>query len=328
MENTADKKRFQILNEKFGNQQLLKLYDSKTKEYVGILPETGGMLYSMELLIGNKLIPVLDYYQSESELKKDLATSFKGSNLFPFPNRIDSGKYEFEGNKYQLFVNFPQENNAIHGLIFDKPFEVIETKNSDVAASAKLRYSSKGNFQGYPFRFELDVDFIFEENKGLTVSTTFANSDNKTIPVADGWHPYFQLQSKVDELLFSFPSEKTYEVNDRLIPSGKSIDYKLFNSQKQVKDTTYDTCFGLNEKEGTALITIYDPALQGGVSIWQETGKDKFNYLQIYTPPTRKTIAIEPMTCIPNSLNNKVGLISLLPGKKINVNWGISKMVK
>ena len=38
-------------------------------------------------------------------------------------------------------------------------------------------------------------------------------------------------------------------------------------------------------------------------------------YLQIYTPEHRQSIAIEPMTCIANSFNNKIGFTELTPGK-------------
>ena len=45
-------------------------------------------------------------------------------------------------------------------------------------------------------------------------------------------------------------------------------------------------------------------------------------YLQVYTPPHHKSIAIEPMTCIADSFNNKTGLRVLLPNKSIT--WDIS----
>jgi aldose 1-epimerase len=323
MENKADNKRFQVLFEKFGNQQLLKLFDSKTNEFVSILPETGGMLLSMEMQIGKEMVSILDCYSTETELEETLGTSFKGSNLFPFPNRIDSGKYSFDSSNHQLFVNFPDENNAIHGLIFDKPFKVIETNSNDKFASVKLNYTATGSFTGYPFCFVLEVEFLLEENKGLSVITSFTNTDKSDIPVANGWHPYFRLKSMVEELIFSFPSTKTFAVNGKMIPTCESTDYKLFEKPTQMKDTVFDTCFGLNDREGKAIISIKDPLLQGGISIWQETGSEKYNFLQIYTPPSRKTIAIEPMTSIPDSFNNKIGLIVLNPGKKITASWGV-----
>jgi len=64
-----------------------------------------------------------------------------------------------------------------------------------------------------------------------------------------------------------------------------------------------------------------------GYRICQETGKYKYNFLQVYTPPHRKSIAIEPMTCAPNAFNNEQGLIILAPFESFSASWGIS-MVK
>jgi aldose 1-epimerase len=326
MNNTAVNTNFQVILEKFGNQQLLKLLNQNTGEYVSILPETGGMLHSLELLIGGKLIPVLDCYKTEEELLQTLGNSFKGSNLFPFPNRIDKGAYEFQLKKHQLHVNFPHENNAIHGLVFDKKFQVLESGASENAAWTKLRFCSDGKLKGYPFKFILEVCFELREQNGLTVTTSYTNTDTTNIPVAQGWHPYIQLQSNVDTFKFSFPAIKTFEVNEKMIPTGKTYEYGLFEKPVSINDTFFDSCFEVKNFGKNAEISIFDPALNDGVTIWQETGDCKYNFLQIYTPPSRKTIAIEPMTSIPDTLNNNIGLCSLAPQQSISVSWGLKKL--
>ncbi|MBL7825649.1 MAG: hypothetical protein JNJ57_03390, partial [Saprospiraceae bacterium] len=42
----------------------------------------------------------------------------------------------------------------------------------------------------------------------------------------------------------------------------------------------------------------------------------KFPFFQVFTPPHRESIALEPMTCNVDALNNEQGLISLKSGKK------------
>jgi aldose 1-epimerase len=59
------------------------------------------------------------------------------------------------------------------------------------------------------------------------------------------------------------------------------------------------------------------------LNIWQETGRNKYEYLVIYTPPDRKSIAIEPMTSNVNSFNNGESLIQLAPGKEYSSSFGI-----
>ncbi len=60
--------------------------------------------------------------------------------------------------------------------------------------------------------------------------------------------------------------------------------------------------------------------------IWQEVGDGKYSFLQVYTPPTRDSIAFEPMTCAPDALNNKQGLIKLAPEKSVSIKWGVTSV--
>jgi aldose 1-epimerase len=50
---------------------------------------------------------------------------------------------------------------------------------------------------------------------------------------------------------------------------------------------------------------------------------DKYNFLQVYTPPHRNTIAIEPMTCLADAFNNKKGLIILKPSETASFSFGV-----
>jgi aldose 1-epimerase len=40
-----------------------------------------------------------------------------------------------------------------------------------------------------------------------------------------------------------------------------------------------------------------------------------YPYLQIYTPPHRKSIAIENLSSAPDAFNNGMGLVTLAPGE-------------
>ena len=47
----------------------------------------------------------------------EMATAGRGQQLIPWPNRLQDGRYEFEGREHQLPLNEPQHANAIHGLV-------------------------------------------------------------------------------------------------------------------------------------------------------------------------------------------------------------------
>ena len=53
--------------------------------------------------------------------------SFNAALLFPFANRIDNGVYSYNNKSYQLKCNEINNNNALHGLIYNKKFKFYES---------------------------------------------------------------------------------------------------------------------------------------------------------------------------------------------------------
>ena len=100
-------------------------------------------------------------------------------------------------------------------------------------------------------------------------------------------------------------------------PAECSYCWKIEDLDKEtiepidLKDTFLDDCF-ITEKSKTLLKTdIYTIEIDF-------SSKKPTSFLQVYTPQTRDSIAIEPMTCAPNSFNNKNGLLILETDKKYN----------
>jgi aldose 1-epimerase len=319
------KHRFQIIEEKFGAYSSIKLTDTQTGEYAIILPYLGGTINNLALNHNGALIQILDGYTSDTDANANLNSSFKGSNLFPFPNRIKGGKYEFNGKSYQLYINFPDENNAIHGLVFDHEFSVVHFESGDQLCLLTLKYIPEKKPEGYPFNYSLEIIYRWSAKTKFNCTSKVTNLSSTEIPVGIGWHPYFKGGTeKVDELMLQFPAKEVLEVDQKMIPTGKSQAYATFNQLKQIAGTRLDHCFVLKTENSPVEIIIRNPKSGFGYKIWMETGKNKYNYLQIYTPLSRKSIAIEPMTCIPDAFNNKTGLNVLGAGKSTSVSWGIT----
>ncbi len=316
--------RFFITKEELGSYSLYKLQDSKTGEYVSILPSLGGSINNLVLQLNGKLIDVVDGFHSEEDVIKNQLTSFKGSNLYPFPNRIEGGTYNFKNQTFQLTCNFPQENNAIHGLIYDKSFEVILKEDGDIGCRLILRNMDTKIVAGYPFENMIEMDYRWNEKNQFECTTKITNLSDGSMPVGHGWHPYFVAGDiAVDNVSIQFPSQEILEVNDKGIPTGESKKYQDFNSLSLLGKTNFDSCFLLNTDKERAEIWIENKRDKIKYIIWQETGIKKYNYLQVYTPPSRKSIAIEPMTCAPDAFNNNKGLIVLAPQERISVAWGV-----
>lgn len=320
------KTNFSIITDKFGEFERIKLVNTCSDEYISILPQWGGMLLSSALKINNSLIEILDCYGSPEELKEELAGSFKGSNLFPFPNRIDGGKYQANGNQLSLDINFPNENNAIHGLVYNKEFLIVHQEETDNSCKVQLSYSFDGSNTGYPFNYEYFLSYTLNES-GITIDNSVKNTGtSQAIPVGFGYHPYFTLGSKVDDIELEFASESTYLVGDRMIPTGETEKFDTFNTAKAIENYEFDTCFGFGDADKVHSTKLISKELNGGMDIWQKGGEQGLKFVQIYTPPHRNSIAIEPMSCIANAFNNKIGLIELEPKASSDVSWGIKKI--
>lgn len=321
--------RFYITGEDFGSYSKYKLHDDKTREYVSIIPNLGGSINNLALRLDGKLVDVIDGYNSEADIKRNLLFSFKGSNLYPFPNRIEGGNYSFKENVFQLNCNFPQENNAIHGMVFDKPFEVILKEDGDYSCTLVLRHLVTESFFGFPFKNMIEVEYKWSEENQFVCKTKITNLSDSSMPVGHGWHPYFFVGNiVVDDLYIQFPSQELLEVNDKGIPTGKQNAFLDFNSLSRLGNTNFDSCFLLKTDKEKAEIIIENKKENFKFMIWQETGIHKYNYLQVYTPPSRKSIAFEPMTCAPNAFNNNKGLIILAPQERISLIWGVKSTEK
>src|SRR5262249_59237194 len=45
-----------------------------------------------------------------------MSAAGRGQVLLPWPNRLEDGRYEFDGERHQLALTEPEHGNAIHGL--------------------------------------------------------------------------------------------------------------------------------------------------------------------------------------------------------------------
>lgn len=236
--------------------------------------------------------------------------SYASSILFPFANRIKDGVYSFEGKRFQLVANQEQENNALHGLVYDKTFKIIDQKATAKEASVKLEYIETQESVGFPFTYSIQLEYVLTlDSLSLNVSVT--NTDTNPFPFTLGWHPYFISESLKNSSLI-FKSNKKLIIGERNITMGvEDIDPIV---KFDIKDKQLDDCWILNGNKIEFLTPNYNLTIEA-------SGKN--NFLQVYTPPKENAIAIEPTTGVSDSFNNGIGLETLKTNETYNISWDL-----
>lgn len=234
--------------------------------------------------------------------------------LFPFPNRLSDGKYEFAGKAYQFPHNDYGRPNALHGFVLDQPFQLGQQTSSEV----ELNYRYDGHLVYYPFAFDLSISYKLSDSE-LVINMGVVNRGGTSMPAGLGWHPYFHLASGKDHASLQLPTCEEIEVDDLMIPTGKKQPSTCFDAYRNLKGVDLDTCFEVVNKGKTNAV-----GLKSGddyeISIWQDAAHE---FIQVYTPDDGQSIAIEPMTCGIDAFNTKEGLKILEAGETWKVSCGV-----
>ena len=288
------------------------LKNELTNNYAAIIPSCCGMLHEFVIEENNELINVIDSYQSFEEFKNHLKEKgFKGCKLSPFVCRLNNGKYTFGEKEYFIQKSLPAKH-SLHGLLYDKAFAITSETANELNASVTLKYEYRAEDPGYPFNYDCIVTWQLEAENKLTVITECINKDEGLIPMQDGWHPYFTLGDSIDDLHLEFQAKNMVEFNSELIPTKKVIDYTKFSTIEKLGDTFLDNCFTLDTQECQPLCVLRNVEKNIEVQFLPEVS---YPYLQIYTPPHRKSIAIENISGTPDAFNNGMGVITLESGQ-------------
>lgn len=302
---------FSIHKEEQDGFHKIILQDDVQGTRAAVLPACGAILHEFSVKKNEERINLVDCYSNQQEFEQELeAKGFKGSKLSPFVCRLRNGRYKY-GEAEHTIRKFYLGKHAIHGLLYDAPFNVVSSFADRDAANLQLSFAYEGTDEGYPFKYDCIINYRLQPNNQLTITSTIVNRDKGIIPIADGWHPYFGFGGSIDECQLEFQSKEQVEFDAELIPTGKLVPYREFGSLATIGTQSFDDCFTLNFAECQPMIVLRNPAQQLQVEIHPDKS---YPYLQVYTPPHRQTIALENLSAAPDAFNNNMGLISLASG--------------
>ncbi len=308
---------FRIKTSLFGDYQQYTIEDSLSGNGFSILPRFGACLTNLKLTKNGQCYPMLDTFQKPEELIGD--TRCKSFFLLPFPNRLKDGKYEFEGKNYQFPIHEPSFGTSLHGFRFPLEMEIREVQLAHDFAMMRLGLCYDNQWEYYPFHFDFETQMTIDRMGQLTIGMSIRNIGNTNMPIGMGWHPYFQFGHSMTKVKMKLPKSCSLDIDDRLIPTGKKSPVTLFARSRMIEQIPVDNCFVY---EGTKKrIELEFQGSHYGLRFWQET--NPFQYFQLYIPPERESIAVEPMTCAPNAFQSKQGLQVLKVGEVLKGRFGL-----
>jgi aldose 1-epimerase len=262
---------------------------------------------------------VLDCYDERA-----MCTSGRGQVLIPWPNRLQDGRYEFDGRSHQLALTEPSQGNAIHGLVRWSSWQVAERQPDRVVMRHVLRPQP-----GYPFEVELNIEYVLSGG-GLAVRTSASNVGDEACPYGSGAHPYLTLGTPtVDSIALRTPARSVVVSDAHGIPTGRvavdGTDYD-FRDLTPIGRTKLDNAFTDLDRDADGMARIELRGEANGVDVWMG---EAYSYVMVFSGDplpdvNRRSLAVEPMTCPPNAFRTGDSVVRLEPGQSFTSAWGVT----
>jgi aldose 1-epimerase len=286
----------------------IRLIDAKNGSCVEITTK-GALLNSWQVPNGTARIQLIEGNDFTNGWEAYESNGFKSAKMSPFACRMENGQYQHHDKKWTI-EKYYLGKHAIHGIVYDALYSIQSTQADAQGAVVVLKHHYHGDDKGYPFDFSLQIKWHLHPNNQLTVETIITNFAEEAIPIMDGWHPYFTIGASINESYLSFRNVGKIEFNQALLPTGVLLEDKIFDHPTKLNTIELDNCFILDPAHPTCTLENEQIKLvvQAGLN---------YPYLQLYTPPHRKSIAIENLSGIPNCFNNKMGLLELKPHENL-----------
>ena len=187
--------------------------------------------------------------------------------LAPFANRLDEPAFYANGKKYNFDLELGNVRGPIpiHGYLSNaKEWKLVEAKADGNSAWVTNRldfYRNPQWMQQFPFAHTLEMTYRLADGV-LEVRTKIENLSVEPMPVAIGFHPYFQLtDSTREDWVLSIAARTQWLLADNKIPTGETEPADKFLPNRKavpLKDFDLDHVFGDLERDaqGRAVMSV------------------------------------------------------------------------
>ena len=293
-------------------------HEIRHADQVAVVTEVGGTLRSYR--VGDR-----DVVQGFAE--DALPDGARGQVLAPWPNRVEDGRYTWDGAELQLAVSEVDKHNAIHGLVRWAGWRLAGRSDAALTMATTVWPTP-----GYPFLLELTATYALAD-EGLTVTLRARNDGGTPAPYGVGHHPYLLAGPSavsVDTLRLTVPARTRLLGDERRNPVGREPVAGTehdFRTARAVGDLALDATYTDLTRDDDGWVRV---RLETGDGSGVELRADRATrWLQVFSgetlPPgrARTALAVEPMSCPPGAFRSGEDLVRLQPGDAHELVWGL-----
>ena len=247
----------------------------------------------------------------------------RGGVLLPWPNRLRDGRWEWDGEQLQLEVVSPARPVAMHGLVGWQPWTVLDRTEGVLSIGTIVEPRP-----GYPFRLAAAIDYALSADR-LDVTLRVGNAGHAPAPFGAGMHPYLAVGVTEDgglaDVELSLPARTLMVVGPDGLPTGATEPFD--GDIGRIGERSFDDPLTdlVRDDDGWARTRLRGPAGELELAV-----DGRWPWLQVFSGDTlqpgerRRSLAVEPMTCPPNALADRVDLVVLEPGGHWQGSWSLS----
>ena len=268
------------------NGDIVQLEDKASQTVVSIITSVGNMAYGMTVKGHNILrfpFASIDDYRSRPPSRHGIPL------LAPWGNRLDEQAFYANGRRYAFDMQLGNITGAIpiHGFMsLTDQWQIIELKHDGSAAWLTSRleaYRQPSWMRQWPFAHTIEMTYRLE-NGVLEVRTTVTNHAVEPMPVALGYHPWFQLtDSPREEWTISVPARTRWLLSYQKVPTGvtEPTDAFLPDFRGALKDYNIDDVFTDLVRDAQGRVTA---TLKGRRQQIEMTQGPNFKAMIVYSP--------------------------------------------
>lgn len=240
--------------------------------------------------------------------------------LLPFSNRIAGATLHWDGRTYVLPRYLPGESHAIHGIGWQRAWQVIERDSARATLESMHDADAKGAVE-WPFSYRARQAFELTPDS-LSLRLTITNSGDRTSPIGLGWHPFFP-RNPATELAFS--ARRVWHTDATRLPTHCQRVPPAWNfaALRRIGTTMLDNCFA--GWEPPALVRWPERGLEVAL-----TADPACDHLVVFIPEGHDFLAVEPVTHMTDAFNRAdagdrgTGTRLLAPGESFSCTMRIS----